>query len=228
MIFCQGGIVGNTWIVVPVRDNNADIAGIINDLTGGYIVPETYEVVKFNPNTGVDQQEKETVGHPHFGEDAPDFTNKIILVHTKPGYHEIAGTVQLEDFDDLNIYRIWNTGIEYAFNNGADSIVLLNAVHSFDPFIISDAYNILTSENKEVINMGDGAMLMISVNSKLRMDDQFRIWYGDNDFYRRAAEVSGYFRANWSNLILLDKVEFDEEFNAIVAEDGVKYDAKWS
>lgn len=214
----------NTWIVIPVRDNSLDLNVALDKLNGTYICPEKYVGFEYNEETR-DFIEVER-DHPHALEVGPDFTNKIILVHLSPGYTEISGTVQLEDFEPINIYRVWNTGIKYAFDNGADSVVLFNAVLDIDPFILSDAYDLMIVEGTEVVNISDGAIVMISSKSLIRADEQFRIWFGDNDLYKRAEEVSSTFRADWARVAQLDEIEFDDEFKAIVAEDEIKYQAK--
>ena len=215
----------NTWIVIPVRDNELDLNQALGKLNGTHICPEKYTGFEYNQETK-DFQEVEK-DHPHANEVGPDFTNRIILVHLEAGYSPVSGTVQLEDFDPINIYRVWNKGIKHAFDNGADSVVLFNAVLDIDPFIISDSYDLMLEENTEVVNISDGAVVMISSNSAIRADEQFRIWFGDNDLYRRAEGVSSTFRADWASVTQLDNIEFDDEFKAIVAEDEIKYQAKY-
>lgn len=215
----------NTWIVIPVRDNAVDLSKAIDRLNGSYVSPETYTAFEYNH--GTQQFSEVQKDHPYSLETGPNFTNRIILVHLTDGYAEVPGTVQLEDFGPINIYRVWNTGIEYAINNGADSIVLLNAVLEIDPFSISEAYDLMVAEDTEVVNIADGAIVMIAADSNIRADERFRIWFGDNDLYRRADGVSSTFRAEWTLTNQLDNIEFDDEFRAIVAEDEIKYQEKY-
>jgi hypothetical protein len=215
----------NTWIVIPVRDNELDLNDTLVKLNGTYICPEGYSGFEYNQETKeFAEAEKD---HPHAFEVGPDFTNRIILIHLNDGYSAVAGTVQLEDFGPINIYRTWNKGIKHAFDNGADSVVLFNAVLDIDPFIISDSYDLMIEEDTEVVNISDGAVVMISAQSGIRADEQFRIWFGDNDLYRRAEGVSSTFRADWASVTQLDNIEFDDEFKAIVAEDELKFQAKY-
>ena len=214
----------NTWIVIPVRDNSLDLNQALDKLNGTYICPEKYVGFEYNQETrDFAEVEKD---HPHALEVGPDFNDRIILVHLEPGYAPVSGAVQLEDFEPINIYRVWNTGIKYAFDNGADSVVLFNAVLDIDPFILSDSYDLMIAEDTEVVNISDGAIVMIASKSLIRADEQFRIWFGDNDLYRRAEGVSSTFRADWANVTQLDQIEFDDAFKAIVAEDEIKYQAK--
>ena len=218
--------MNNTWIVVPVISNTADLSAFVEKLSGGYIAPETYEKQIFNQET----QQVETVNepHPYAGQTGPDLSNKIIFVNKVAGYTEYSGVVHLEDFSDINIYRYWNTGFQHAVANGADSVVLLNGVIDIDPFIIKDAYDVLGETGKEVINMSDGAMLMISSASSLSADEQFQIWFGDNDLYRRAESVLAHSHSPYSKLNYLVEQYAVDGFESIVASDEAKYNAKWS
>lgn len=218
--------MNNTWIVVPVISNTADLTAFVEKLSGGYVAPETYEKQVFNQET----KEFETVNepHPYAGQTGPDLSNKIIFVNKVAGYTEYDGVVHLEDFADINIYRYWNTGFQHAVANGADSVVLLNGVIDLDPFIIKDAYDVLGQTGKEVVNVSDGAILMISSASSLSADEQFKIWFGDNDLYRRAESVLAHSDSSYSKLIYLVEQYAIDGFESIVASDEAKYNAKWS
>lgn len=214
----------NTWIVMPVRSNELDLGPALSKLNGTYIVPETYEAFEYDEEAKTFN--KVIKDHPHAGKTGADFTGRIILVHLNDGYQPVAGTVQLEDFDPINIYRVWNKGAEHAFANGADSVFLFNAVLEVEPMALAESYELMKSEGTEVVNVSDGAIVLLSSTSSIRADEQFRIWFGDNDLYDRAAEVSSIFRADWTFVETLDQIEFDDEFKAIVAEDEAKYEAK--
>lgn len=218
--------MNNTWIVIPVISNDVDLSALVSKFSGNYVAPETYNIKKFNAET--QQLEDEAVPHPYAGQSGPDFSNKIIFVNKASGYTSYDGVIHLEDFNDISIYRYWNTGIDYAVANGADSIVLLNGVIDFDPFVIKDAYDALNDQGKELVNVSDGAAMILSATSSLRADDQFQIWFGDNDLYRRAEPVLGYSRSDYFTLSYLIEHNNDETFNTIVKSDEAKYNAKWS
>jgi hypothetical protein len=214
----------NTWIVIPVKDNQTDASEIVSNLTGGFVAPEKYEIKKLNPETK--ELETEEVDHPHFGENAPDFTNKVIFVNFEAGFTSHDGVVHLADNGDVNIYRAWNTGIDHAVANGADSVVLLNSLTDFDPFTVVEAKAALDESDAEIVNISDGGMLLVSGTSDVRADEQFRIWFGDNDLYKvnadkvvRSAKLFGKFShiENWDGF---------EGFDAIVKADEDKYEAK--
>lgn len=218
--------MNNTWIVVPVISNDVDLSAFVDKLSGGYVAPETYEKKVFNQET----QEIETVNepHPYAGQAGPDFSNRIIFVNKVAGYAEHDGVVHLEDFGDISIYRYWNSGLDHAVANGADAVILTNGVIDFDPFIIKDAHDEFVSSGKEVINIADGAMLLVSAASSVRADEQFQIWFGDNDLYRTADSVTGYSRSEYSGFNYIVDPNAVDSFNSIVASDEVKYNAKWS
>lgn len=218
--------MNNTWIVVPVISNDTDLSSFVNKLAGQYVAPETYEKKVFNKETK--KLETKNVSHPYSGQSGPNLFGRIIFVNKVAGYTEYNGVVHLEDFNDINIYRYWNTGFEYAVANGADSVILLNGVIDFDPFVIKEATDSFIATGKEVINLSDGAMLLVSAASDLRADEQFQIWFGDNDFYRRAEDVLGYYRSDFSEMNYLFDHNNNEEFDTIVTSDQIKYNAKWS
>jgi hypothetical protein len=218
--------MNNVWIVVPIISNDLDLSDFVEKFTGSYIAPEFYESEVFNRETR--EIEKNNISHPHFRESGPDFSNKIIFVNTKPGYTEYENVVHLEDFNDISIYRYWNLGIDYAVANGAEYVVLLNGVINFDPFIINDSYDEIIKQEKELVNIFDGAVMILSASSSLRPDNQFQIWFGDNDLYRRSESVLGYSRSDYFKLDYLIDHNHDESFNAIVKSDEIKYNAKWN
>lgn len=217
--------MNNVWIVVPIKDNSIDISDFINNLSGGFVIPENYEKQTFNNETM--EMETELVAHPHFGKTVPNFSGRIVLVNTAEEYTEYDGVVHLEDFGDVNIARWMNTGIEHAVQNGASHVVVLSGPSSFDPSALFDALD--EAETKEVVNMADGAAFVLSGSSDFRLDDQFKIWFWADDFYRRTLAVSGYARPDFMNFSeLMPFVVDTPEHQAIVEEDQTKYNAKWS
>jgi hypothetical protein len=218
--------MNNAWIVVPVISNGTDLTSLVNNLSGGYIAPDTYAKEVNDPESG--DLVLENIAHPYAGQTGPDFSNRIIFVNKNPGYATHSGVINLEDFDDISIYRYWNSGIDYAKANGADAIFLLNNPMDLDTFVLKDAYDLMISSNKEVVNVSDGAIILLSASSDLKPDAQFQIWFGDIDLYRRAENVSTkvlceYIFTNY----LIDHI-YDNEFNSIVASDEAKYNTKWS
>lgn len=218
--------MNNAWIVVPVISNDTDLSALVDKLSGGYVAPATYKKMSFNKETS--KVEEQDVEHPYAGQTGPDFSNKIIFVNKVDGYTEYSGVVHLEDFADINIYRYWNTAFEHAKSNGADAVFLLNGAIDLDTFALKDAYDDFVEQGKEVVNVADGAIVLLDANTDLRADEQFQIWFGDNDLYRRAESVLGYSRQDFINMSYLINHNHDENFNSIVTSDETKYSSKWS
>ena len=155
--------MNNTWIVVPVILNDTDLSSFVDNLSGQYVAPETYEKKVFNQETK--ELETENVPHPYAGQTGPDFSDRIIFVNKVDGYTEHDGVVHLEDFNDINIYRYWNTGFEYAVANGADAVILTNGVFEFDPFVIKEAYDEFSKGESEVTIASNASSVLCSIRS---------------------------------------------------------------
>jgi hypothetical protein len=217
----------NVWVVVPVKNNDLDLADFVSKLTGGFVAPDTYEKISYEYQDGEMQEIVESLPHPYAGQTSTDLSGKIVFVNTKADYPTFDGVTHLEDFEDINLYRYWNTGIDYAVNSGADSVLVLSNPIDFDPFLIDEA--VAKLEGKEIVNVADGAGFVISGTSEIRLDEQFQIWFGDNDLYRTAQEVEVGYRSDFSNWVELDPWVIDTpELQEIVTSDEVKYSAKWS
>jgi hypothetical protein len=216
--------MNNTWIVVPVKDNGIDASPVVENLTGGFVAPEKYGVESVNvQDMG---PEREWIDHPYFGQDAPNFSGRIVFINFEKNHQVFDGVTHILDDSGVSIYRAWNTGLEYAISNGADSVVLFNAITDFDPFTVIQAKLIMDESEAEVINIWDGAMIMISGTSKIRADEQFRIWCGDNDLYLRAAGVTEKCWDVFGKFEHLEDWFGFENFEEIVAEDLSRYGAK--
>jgi hypothetical protein len=214
----------NTWIVVPVKDNAVDASDVVAKLTGGFVAPEKYEVRSMNFETK--ETEVEEVDHPYFGVEAPDFSGRIVFINFEEGHVEFDGVTHIADNGDINIYRAWNTGIDHAAANGADAVVLVNALTDFDPFTIVGAKEKLDEGGVEVVNISDGGMLMIAGSSAIRADEQFQIWYGDNDLYNTAKDVTVDHREVYGLFSHIEDWSSYEGFDEIVENDKLKYEAK--
>lgn len=215
----------NIWISVPVRKNDVDLTDFVNKLTLGYTAPAKYDT--FNPEDPYGDQIQ--VDHPHYGADPVNFANKVVFVNMEPGYQSYAGIHGVEDFGDLNLARSINKGINYAFENGADAVLSLSGPCDLDLFAIEDNYSKLT--DKDVVNFSDGVAFMIKAGSSYRMDEQFKVWFWADDFFRRLInddkvtyQDSAYFKINELMPLTIDTEALTEITNA----DHAMYDLKWS
>ena len=217
----------NVWVVVPVRNNNLDLSEFVGNLSGGFVAPETYEKVSFSMVDGEYEKEAEIVEHPYAGQTADDLSGRIVFINAEEGYVEFEGVTHLEDFAEHNIARWMNTGIDHAVENGASKVVVLSNPASFDMFALKDILD--SNPDSKVINIADGAMFVVSGDSDYRLDEQFKIWFWADDFYRR---LDGNWGGNTSEYLgfseLIPYHVDTEELQEVVKVDEANYNAKWS
>lgn len=205
----------NIWIVAPVRNSSIDISEFLNNLTGNFVTPETYEKINFM--TG----EVDVKPYPNLNRDVPSFYGKIILV-APDGYPEFDGVITLtRDGERPNISLDWNAGVAYAKKNGATHILIMNGPNTIDPFIVKDAADVM--ENG-FVNISDAAAFMIDSSLDFEADQQFRIWFSDNDIFRRFS--GSIYRPEY--LSINDQLDPEEIIKSITDEDHEKYSAKWA
>lgn len=216
----------NTWIVVPIISNDYDLTEFVNSLTISSAAPETYKKMVLNPATSLFDKVDEA--HPYFGQNSESFLNRVIFINTKPGYTQYNGVVHLEDFNEINIYRYLNAGIDYAKSNGADSIILLNGALDIDPFIFHEAHKQFLNSGKKVINVCANAVILVSADYDLKFNDHFQIWFGDHEFYLKADELGevAYADTNFWQLKYIIPQNITESFDDIVKMDEEKWNSR--
>lgn len=121
-----------------------------------------------------------------------------------------------------NIAADWNAGAAYAQANGATHILFLNGPNTLDPFAVRDA---LGSIQNGFVNMADGAAFVFEIDAYPRADEQFRIWFADNDLFRRVTD-GGTFRPAWSRID--DQVDPEPIIHEIITEDQDRFSAKYA
>lgn len=124
--------------------------------------------------------------------------NQIIFVRTSPG--EIIGNVHniFVKSKKINIQKWWNLGISFAENRGAKFVAVLND----DVWIAPGSLQTMASEalyQKVPLvfpypHTGQlaGYCWVLNLNFKVRPDNRFKWWYGDNDLQMQAQLVSKY------------------------------------
>jgi hypothetical protein len=123
-----------------------------------------------------------------------DFRDRIVFVNNKEGYTRYPGVHHIEDFDDINIYRWWNKGIDFAQSKGAKYVAILNDDLEFDHTFIPSLFSFLIKNKLSIAdtdrsNNGGGAAWMMDLSYNLRLDERFRWWYGDTELFDRAKKV---------------------------------------
>jgi hypothetical protein len=66
-----------------------------------------------------------------------DYKGRIVFVNNYSPYPVFDGVHHLEDFEEINIHRWWNRGIEFAKDNGAKYVAVINDDVVFDSSLIS-------------------------------------------------------------------------------------------
>lgn len=136
---------------------------------------------------------------------------RIVVVATRPGVELPAGIVRIDDFDPPNIQRWWCRGIDEAVRRGATSVAVINddvrvtpqtlpaleqALHETGAAIASPS----RPEFKDGLHTRPlapylpriwGSLWVLRVDSKLRPDERYVWWYGDNDLDIRARRSHG-------------------------------------
>ena len=117
-----------------------------------------------------------------------DYLGRIVIINNSENYSKFHGTHQIEDFDEINIHRWWNKGIDYAIKNGAEYIVIMNDDISFKKDLIERMINKMIDRNADVCGIAKhaGVMFAIKGSSEIRADENLRWWCGDGDIFRQA------------------------------------------
>lgn len=119
------------------------------------------------------------------------YKGRIVFVNNKPNYTKFDSVHHIDATDtEFNIYKWWNIGIDYAIEQGAKWIAVLNDDLMFKPDLIENMIDCAISSNKYICSAvgGGGAAWVINVDYDLRADEQFQWYYGDTDFFRRAQD----------------------------------------
>jgi hypothetical protein len=119
------------------------------------------------------------------------FRNRVVFVNNKENYNRVPGVQHVEDFSEVNIYRWWNRGINYAEQHGATHVAVLNDDLGFDEGFIPAMHEYLVSNQLAVVDTansgnGGGAAWMMDLSYGLRLDERFQWWYGDTELFDRA------------------------------------------
>jgi len=215
--------IAKTWVVIPVSSAETDLSQIVANLTGSFVVPETYTI----PSPMGNDIPDDTVPHPHFGQSAPNFSGRILFVHFGLSLSPNAGASSINLDGNYNIAKAWNTGINNAVGEGAEAVVILNGPIVFDPFVIADGVGVM-ADGMSVVNIADGAMWVLDALSAIRADETFAIWFADNDIYRQAGSSVGTYRSPYATLVELENARDLPNFETIVKAEQTAYEAKYA
>jgi hypothetical protein len=122
-----------------------------------------------------------------------DYIGNIIFINNNKDYTRFNGIVHIEDFDEINIHRWWNKGIDYAIGKGAEYVVVMNDDISLPQNMIDKAVDKMIDNNSLVCGLAyhAGVFFIIKSDSGIRADESLRWWCGDGDIFRQALLKNG-------------------------------------
>jgi hypothetical protein len=129
------------------------------------------------------------------------FKGRIVFVNNNKPYKKFDGVHHIEDFEEVNIHRWWNKGINYAKDMGATHVAIINDDLDFSKDFISEMYDFVIKNNYLVCDVGNsgnggGAAFIIDLSSGFMMEESLRWWYGDTLLFDRAKKVKRFGRFN--------------------------------
>lgn len=119
-----------------------------------------------------------------------------VTVATSPAAAEYGEGIVLHD-NSLNISRWWNLGLDYAYRNKAEHIIVLN-----DDVTIPDDWlrHIVDALDSGYVGAsgrrGDdkitGYAFGLNGQQRIRADEKLVWWYGDDDIQRQCEQAGGF------------------------------------
>jgi hypothetical protein len=198
MLFIEYGIIifmSKALILNTVLEESADYSQLINNLTGGYVAQD----VTVDSNG----EELETpIEHPHKDLEVPNFSGDVHFAHFVDSYTEAPG-VSHTKFETLSTSKAWNHFFNYAKDNDYTHLVVLNGVTNINPHIISLAID--ANGDKDVINISDGGAFIVNCSSDFNANEDYNIWFADNEILDWANNNNSYARNN-GNFVELSQV----------------------
>lgn len=124
--------------------------------------------------------------------------NQIVLIRTSPG--ESIGKVNniFVKSKKINIQKWWNLGIKFAENRGAKFVAVLNDDVWISPGSLQKLANEALLQDVPLAfpfpysGQIAGYCWVLNLDFKVRPDNRFKWWYGDNDLQMQAQRVKKY------------------------------------
>jgi len=159
------------------------------------------------------------------------YKGRIVFVNNYGPYPVFSGVHHIEDFEEINIHRWWNRGIEFAKSNGAEYVAVINDDVLFDQSLIADMVFAMKKGDYEISSaMGNlGIFWIIDTASEIRADEDLRWWCGDGDIFRQAKIKNKLLNFNTNKLYHLEhniQTSESELLRKLGQEDLTKYRAK--
>jgi len=160
-----------------------------------------------------------------------DYEGRIVFVNNYKQYKKFKNVHHIEDFEEINIYRWWNKGIDYAEKHGAKYVVVLNDDLDFDRNFVKNLYGKLRLYGHAIVdttNSGNngGAAWIMDLSYKLRLNESFRWWYGDTEIFNRAKKIKRFGRytsKNFKHLEPSKQTKEDKKLLELIKQDENLY-----
>jgi GT2 family glycosyltransferase len=160
-----------------------------------------------------------------------EFNGRIVFVNNAPGYSIFDGVHHIEDFGDINIYRWWNKGIDFAEKNGARYVAILNDDLEFDKNFLPSLLDFLIRNKLAIVdtdksNNNGGAAWIMDLYYGLRLDERFKWWYGDTEIFDRAKDMNAFKKfvpENFKHLNPNGSISENPNLSALIREDKKIY-----
>ena len=172
------------------------------------------------------------VGHRHKYLDQltstlSEYKERIVFINNHKPYPVFDGVHHIEDFDEINIHRWWNKGIEFAKSNGAEYVAVINDDVVFDSSLISEMVNAMSEKGYEVSSAMKnlGVFWIIKTSSPIRADENMRWWCGDGDIFREAKIKGKLLNHETDKLVHIEhnKQTSEDPFLIMLGQQDLKY-----
>ena len=162
------------------------------------------------------------------------YHGRIIIVNNVPGYTKFENVIHIEDFAGININRWWNNGIKVAESNGATHVYIVNDDVDFEDTFVEKMYAEMIKQDLYVMDTSNtknngGSSWMLKLDSGLRLDEDFRWWYGDTSLYENAEKIGKarkHFDPSFIHFEPNGHAGVSKEFQDIIAQDIETYKRK--
>jgi len=156
------------------------------------------------------------------------------LIRTKGG-DELAGAVNIWETSTFNIQKWWNLGIQYAKNQGAKYVAVLNDDTNLRIGVLREMLELMINEGTSLVHadprmgFGWGHCWILNCQDEIAPDERFTWWYGDHDLEKQAERANGVTLSQHivenihSNLY----TSSDQKFEAIIDRDLRTYRRKY-
>jgi hypothetical protein len=161
--------------------------------------------------------------------------SQIVLVRTAPGKNFDKVHNLFVKSKEINIQKWWNLGIRFAEKNGAKLVAVLNDDVFISPGSLQTMALEAIKENVPLVfpypHTGQlaGYCWILNLNYKLRPDNRFNWWYGDNDLQMQAQLLNRYIYvpAEVKHIESGNLTENSPELQKFAESDHYKFIQKW-